>query len=86
MFKFHEVWTTVDENKMVIYFCFEDLSSNQFCVQSMEGYGLPLTTYRNIDARKQAIELFIEESPSDRCVWGTSLKDAIEKFEILMSS
>ncbi|MFJ4142713.1 hypothetical protein [Pseudomonas sp. NPDC089734] len=85
MFKLHEVWKSIDEHKMVVYFCFEDLTTKKFGVQSLEGFGLSDSGDRNSDARKQAIELFIEESPLERCLWGDTLEDAIAKFDDFMS-
>ena len=76
MFKLYEIWKRPDENSVVIYYCFQSLDSGLYCVQNAEFFHLPLENDRVRGAR-QALELFLEESPDTRCEWAQSLEEAI---------
>jgi len=78
MFKFHEFWKAIDPHTLAIYFCFEDLESGKYCVQNVEFYRLPLKGERQLSGHKNAMELFMEESPLSRCDWASSLPAAIK--------
>lgn len=78
MFKLHEIWKFIDESTMAIYFCFEDLEQNKFCVQNVEFYKSPLDVDRDTNARNQTAQLFVEENPVGRSDWGNSLLEAIK--------
>ncbi|QXI55333.1 hypothetical protein [Pseudomonas alvandae] len=78
MLKSHEVWKAIDTHTLAIYFCFENLSSGEYCVQNVEFFRLPLTHEYQSNALKNAMELFMEESPLSRCEWLSSLEEAIK--------
>lgn len=85
MFKLHEVWNRLDEQNAVIYYCFEDLRSGQYCVQNAEFFCLPLSDRRQ-QADRQAVELFIEECPSTRGEWAQTLEAAISLHDAAFES
>lgn len=72
------VWGRTDDNLLVKYRCFRDLSKNLFSVQSADFFKNATDSKRILDSEAQSIELFLEESPETRCTWHRSLLEAIK--------
>lgn len=78
MLRSHEVWKAMDSHTLAIYFCFENLNSGEYCVQNVEFFRLPLAHEYQLNALRNTIGLFMEESPLSRCQWRPSLEEAIK--------
>lgn len=72
------VWKRIDNTSSVRYFCFHDLVTGQYCVQSADFFNTPIDTKQVQQFQKQSIELFAESSPIERCEWFESLAEAIK--------
>ncbi|MDD1015203.1 hypothetical protein [Pseudomonas rubra] len=77
MFKLHQIWKRSDETTAIVYYCFEDLSNGKFCVQHADFFRSPSDELK-LRSDQRTIELFIEQSPRDRCHWAESIRLAIE--------
>ncbi|MDI6935168.1 hypothetical protein QMN21_26740, partial [Serratia sp. Se-PFBMAAmG] len=80
LLKLHTVWRRPHEGAAVVYYCFEDLNTGKFCVQNADFF------HSNVDALRArsdalAMELFMEESPLERCSWADSITAAIEQHD-----
>lgn len=75
------VWKRLGAGEAVRYVCFEDLSTGRFCVQSADFYRLPVKPELLRQLELQAVELFLEQSPLDRCEWHASVEAAIEAHD-----
>ena len=81
IFKEVLVWKSIDNASAIRYFCFYDLVTEKYCVQSADFFNLPIDTKQIQQFEKQSIELFIESSPVERCEWFDSLAEAIEDHD-----
>ncbi|WP_054995774.1 MULTISPECIES: hypothetical protein [Pseudomonas syringae group genomosp. 2] len=76
------VWKRIDENQAVRYLCFYDLISKKYAVQNAEFFYVPVSKERLFEADMNALELFIDIDPAERCDWFEELLDAIKNHEL----
>jgi hypothetical protein len=81
MYKQITVWKHYGGGRVGRLNCFQDLRSNQFCVQSLDYFTLPLDAQRIREMDYQLVELFIEIEPAARCEWFETVEDAIAAHE-----
>jgi hypothetical protein len=67
---------------VMLYVCFEDLSSGLFTVQQRE-FLRPGDDFRkrSVDVMALTLELFVQIAPSERSRWGPSIELAVEVFD-----
>jgi hypothetical protein len=75
------VWRRLGPTRAVQYVCFERLVAPAFCVQSADFYDLPVSATAILQHSYRFLELFIEEAPSARCDWFSTLEAAIEQHD-----
>ena len=61
-----DVWRRREGNSAVRYVCFESLEDGSVSVQSADFFRLPITTAQLAEREAMAVELFIEDDPSER--------------------
>jgi hypothetical protein len=76
------VWKRVGKQLAVRYVCFCDLSSGRYAVQSADFFRMPIEDEQLHSSERQLIELFMEESPFDRCGWFETVGKAIEAHDL----
>ncbi|MCU1752683.1 hypothetical protein [Pseudomonas sp. 6D_7.1_Bac1] len=81
----HLVWKRVDETHAIRYLCFYDLSSKKYAVQNAEFFYLPISKERIFEADVNAIELFVDVDPSERCDWFDELAEALQDHDLNFS-
>lgn len=74
------VWKRLSDRECVRYVMLTDLTANIHAVQSADFFrlGEPLLGHQ---FDKQFVELFTEIDPKERCLWRSSLIDAINAHE-----
>lgn len=75
------IWKTIDDKSAVRYFCFFNLTTKKYCVQSADFFNLPIEEKQVHYFARQSIELFVESPPNERCGWFESLLEAIEDHD-----
>ena len=80
LLKLHTVWRRPQDGAAIVYYCFEDLRTGKFCVQNADFH------HSNVDELRRrsdalAIDLFMEQSPLERCSWYDSITAAIEQHD-----
>lgn len=78
--EFH-VWRHSGVGSAVRYVCFENLSVGRFCVQSADFFRLPVDPGLLRQHERPLVELFLEQSPQDRCAWFASIEAAIKAHD-----
>ncbi|MEM6456163.1 MAG: hypothetical protein AAF772_13790 [Acidobacteriota bacterium] len=63
------------------YCCFEDLQSNQFCVQNVDHLYPPFEKESVVERDIEILELLFEQAPSDRSPCWPTIQEAIARFE-----
>lgn len=71
------VWRKLADETAIRYFCFKNISSKLYAIQHADFFRLPIDDGQIRQFARQSIELFIEESPLERCEWYNSLEEAI---------
>lgn len=80
------VWHSSESGQAIKYICFQSLLTKKYCVQSSDRFYLPIDKNQIHQSELQAIELFMEISPHERCEWFDSLEEAINQHNMLFSS
>lgn len=77
MFKSFDVWNRTENQELIRYRCFENVSDGTFCVQSADFFRTPIQHDRILQSEKQWIELLFEQSPFDRSGSFSTIEEAI---------
>ena len=81
MYKAIDVWRRVDNTRIARYRCFNVLTTQRFCVQSVDFYYLPLDETQIGQLEKQFIELLFDEAPEIRTETYPTLEEAIKAHD-----
>jgi hypothetical protein len=81
-YKAIDVWSRVDQGRVVRYRCFQLLPGGGYTVQSADYYSAPFHDARPAQHEKQFLELLSEEAPEVRSPLFPTLIDAIRAFEL----
>ena len=81
MFKAIDIWKRIGDTAAIRYRCFQRLTDQQFCVQSVDYYYLPLNEKQIKTLDQQFLELFLEESPDQRSTFHSTVEEAIAQYD-----
>lgn len=77
-----DVWKRIDAKSLVCFRCYELLGEGRFYVQSSDYFYLPISRGQVELSESQQIELFLEESLTERAISYPTLQDAISAHEL----
>ena len=77
-----EVWSRYDEDRVIIYRCLQNLSSQKYMVDRAEVVPTPVSKVTVLEIASDQLENFTEEIPENRLGQFASLDEAIEAHDL----
>ncbi|MFC4159284.1 hypothetical protein [Chitinimonas lacunae] len=77
LFKEVMIWKRTGETSAVRYSCLQDMLTGKYAIQSADFFRLPIEGEQFRIFERQFVELLLDVSPRDRCMWFESPEEAI---------
>lgn len=81
MYEKIEIWKRVGSGLAVRFQCLKRGADGMFAVQNSDYFRSPLGASEGQSSDMRFVELFLDDDPSDRCDWYTSMEEAISHHE-----
>lgn len=77
-----EVWSRYDEDRVIIYRCLQNLSTQKYMVDRSEIIPTPVPKESLLKIAVDQLEIFVEEIPENRLGQFNSLNEAINAHNV----